>query len=78
MPDIKIDRLALKLSGLSDSGARHLAMRVADGLAKADLNPRAAQQPNIGITITASDQPDPEKLADQVVREVIRQIERVS
>ena len=75
MKNLNIDRLTLKLSGISESDGQHLARRNAQGLASGVItNVAARDSPNIHITIPANSNTDVDWLANQIVAEVLRQI----
>jgi hypothetical protein len=77
MDDIRVERLALQLSGLTEAQGRHLAMLIAQGLAAAPLAPdAAATQQSVRVDLTASPKSDLARLSDRVVAEVLRQLER--
>lgn len=79
MDAIQIDRLTLKLSGLSESQGRHLALLVTQGLAGASIkNSVASGLPAINVDLTASRAETLGLLSERVVAEVLRQIERSS
>lgn len=77
MDEIRVDRLALKLSGVTESQGRHLAMLITQGLAAATIQEGvAAAQPAIHVDLTASPSGSPGRLSDRVVTEVLRQLQR--
>jgi hypothetical protein len=76
MDDIRIDRLSLKLSGLTEPQGRHLAMLITQGLAAARVSPNVAgDQPAIRADVTNSEVGDLHQLSGRVVAELLRQIE---
>jgi hypothetical protein len=76
MPRIEIDRLALKLSGLSEDQGRLLAMRVAEGLAAAPAPDDAVQRDAMQANATMVPGVSVITLADQIVADLIRQLKR--
>lgn len=77
MDDIRIDRLALTLSGLSEAEGRHLATLITQGLAAAHMAPNVAtKQSAIPVDVLNAKPGDVARLSDRVVGEVLRQIER--
>jgi hypothetical protein len=77
MDEIRVDRLTLKLSGLTEAQGRNLAMLITEGLAAATLKPdAAATQQGVKVELKASASGDLGPLSDRVVSEVLRQLER--
>jgi hypothetical protein len=78
MDEIRIDRLTLQLAGLTEPQGRHLAMRITEGLAAADIPVDAAgwEGPiRVDLTAAAVSGSDPvDALSERVVAEVLRQI----
>jgi hypothetical protein len=75
--DIRIDRLALKLSGLTEAQGRHLAMLITAGLAAVPREPDAtAAQPAERDDPIHASKDHLSQLSDRVVSEVLRQLER--
>lgn len=76
MAELIIDRLSLHLSGLAESDGRHLARLIAERLASASLpepsapldqmNSEAVAQPGAGV----------HSLAEQIVSDMVRQLDR--
>jgi hypothetical protein len=75
MDDVRIDRLTLKLSGLSEAQGRHLAMLIAQGLASGGIAPEAADRTKIGVTAAASASEDLSLLSGRVVADILRQLQ---
>jgi len=73
-PDVTIDRLTLHLSGWSEGDGRHLARLIADGLAKAAM-PDAVES-RASIEAAAGAGGTMQEIADRVVADVLRQLER--
>ena len=76
MPDISIDRLTLELTGASESQARRLAMGITEGLAAAGFSNMASDVPAMRIDLTASTGIYFDKLAQQVISEILGQLRR--
>jgi hypothetical protein len=76
MPDISIDRLTLELSGVSEFQARRLAIGITEGLPVAGLSNMARDVPAMRIDLTASTGMDSDKLAQQVISEILGQLRR--
>jgi hypothetical protein len=77
MDEIRIDRLTLQLTGISESEGRHLAMRITEGLAAADIPMDvAAAQGAIRVDVAASLSGGLDALSDRVVAEVLRRLQR--
>jgi hypothetical protein len=77
MEEIRIDRLTLKLSGLTEAEGRSLAERIAQGLAAADTQ-GIASAPRGSIQVRAEHQPggDVADLSRLIVRQVLDQLRR--
>jgi hypothetical protein len=76
MPEINIERLSLSLSGLSEEEGRHLAQLIADGLAEASVSDAAPGSDALQSRATVrpgSSMPD---LAEQIVADLVRQLNR--
>jgi hypothetical protein len=74
MPQLTIERLSLRLSGLSEGDSRHLAQLIGEGLAEAlgiSGNRKAMQ-----VGINASADSSVQELSDQIVAELVRQLAR--
>jgi len=76
MPRIEIDRLSLRLSGLSEDQGRLLATRVAEGLATAPDPGEAVQHDGLQANATMVPGGSLDTLADQIVAELVRQMKR--
>ena len=77
MAEISIDQLALELPFMPETQARRLAMGIVDGLAVAGLSWSAGEFPTMRIDLTANDGADIDRLAKQVVSEIVRQLRRM-
>jgi hypothetical protein len=76
MPRIEIDRLSLKLSGLSEDQGRLLAARVAEGLAALPAPDNAIQRNAMQANATMVPGGSVTTLADQIVAGLVRQLKR--
>lgn len=79
MPEIVLDRLTLKLSGLSQRDGERLAQQVAENLAAAALpfeTPLLVD--TLQVRLRARPEDGIDQLAAQIVAEVLRQLERAS
>jgi hypothetical protein len=75
MPELSVERLALKLSGLSEWEGRRLARMIAEGLGAASL-PEGLSRDVGALRLQVEAQPGDalERLAQQIVAEVLRQL----
>jgi hypothetical protein len=77
MTAINIDRLTLKLSGLSDHQGQHLARLVGEGLANVSMTATSYYQiDNLNVDVTARSADSMDWLAKQIVADVLRQLDR--
>jgi len=75
MTNLTIDRLTLKLSGLSQDQGKHLAQLIAEGLASREISSHSARDaPNLQLNIVAQPNANVDRLANQIVSEVLRQL----
>ncbi len=75
MTEIAIDRLTLKLSGLSRGDGERLARLVANGLGQASLSGGAAKEvASMSISIRPEAGNNLNRLSDQIVSEILRQL----
>ncbi|PZV11722.1 MAG: hypothetical protein DCF22_13870 [Leptolyngbya sp.] len=75
MTAINIDRLTLKLSGLSQDQGQQLVRLIAEGLASHEISSHSARDtPNLQLNITAQPNANVDWLANQIVSEVLRQL----
>jgi hypothetical protein len=74
MPELTIERLSLRLSGLSEDESRRLARLIAErlGAAPGISGKRDTMRADIHAPASASVQ----DLSDQIVAELVRQLER--
>ena len=78
MPDLNIERLTLRLSGLSEGDGRHLARLIADRLAEASLPEGTRGRDAMRSNIQAGSGSGLPELADQVVADLVRQLTRTA
>lgn len=77
MANIQIDRLTLKLSGISQQEGQHLARAIADGLADASLAAETAHSLDVlKVTVTVGSGDNLDRLAQQILTELLQQINR--
>jgi len=75
MTNLNIDRLTLKLSGLSQDQGHHLAQLITEGLANSEISSYSARDaPSLKLNITAQPNANVDRLANQIISEVLRQI----
>jgi hypothetical protein len=77
MGDIRIDRLALQVPGLTAADGRRLALQVAHGLAAAGAAGGGRAVPALRLDMTAAPGAGVDELAEQIVAEVLRQLRRL-
>ncbi|HEY6306923.1 MAG TPA: hypothetical protein VI488_10755 [Candidatus Angelobacter sp.] len=78
MPALNIERLTLRLSGLSKEQAGRLARLVAEGLAATPLSNAAGERTVLQSSINAAAESNMQQLSDQIVADLVRQLERSS
>jgi hypothetical protein len=76
MADLQIDKLTLKLSGLNRQDAERLAHRIAKGLAGAKLSGPSRKIGGISSRVTAPTGSGQDALAEAVIADLIRSLER--
>jgi hypothetical protein len=77
MAELKIDRLTLNLSGLSTRDGERLARLIAEGLGTANLsNEKSHRVGEMQVRVEADGKGDVDKLSEQIVAAVLRQLER--
>ena len=77
MADVTIDRLTLKLSGLSKADGQRLARRIAEGLVSASPPLEGMHSlDRLRIQVTAQTGRNIDLLAQQIVADVLRELER--
>lgn len=77
MNDIRIGRLTLRLSGLSESEGRRLTALITEGLAAAAVPGAAPQAPGaLQVSVNAGAEQGLESLSNQIVSEIVSQLVR--
>ena len=75
MPDIYIDRLTLKLSGISQQEGQHLAQLISTKLSSNEITSDSLRDVSaLRLNITAQPNINIDWLANQIVSEVLRQL----
>jgi hypothetical protein len=74
---LHIERLALRVPGLSEQEGRRLAELVGGGLAAAPHFQESGQFGRMEVRVTAESGQDVSRLAEAIVAELLRQVERV-
>jgi hypothetical protein len=78
MADIAVERLVLQISGISAEHAAELGRRVADGLGDAAPGIEGpARAARLRLSLEADAGPELDRLAERVVAEVVRELERM-
>ncbi len=76
MAVMNIERLTLKLSGLSESDGQRLAQLIAQGLASATISSASLYHiDTLHVNATASPGNGVDTLSKQIVAEIVRQLE---
>jgi hypothetical protein len=76
MTAVTIDRLTLKLSGLTTEQGRHLSMLIGNGLAGANIG-ASGEAAQIKVAAAAPREGETLKLlADRLVADILRELER--
>ena len=81
MQTLYIDRLVLNLSGLSETRAREVALKVSEGLAAADIPRLAVENPGtirLDLRPSARDSNDVDGLAGQIVCNIVQELLRLA
>lgn len=76
MPELAIERLSLRLSGLSEEQGRRLARLIAEGLAVSPLTDGAGDRQAVESRHAARPGSSLEDLSDRIVADLLRQLER--
>ena len=76
MPGVSIDRLTLEVPGWSETAARRLATAVAYRLAAGGLAEVHGDVSTLRVDLPAGDEVQPDRLASQIVCEILRQLQR--
>jgi len=75
MANIEIDRLTLKLSGLSQGDGERLARLVANGLVEASQSESSSREvPSINVAVQSDGSSNLNRVSAQIVREILRQL----
>jgi len=77
MEAINIDRLSLRLSGISGGDGQHLARLIAEGLAAAPIGIEGTHHLDaMQVNVTARPGSSMDMLSQRIVADVLRQLER--
>jgi hypothetical protein len=77
MAEINIERLTLRLSGISEQDGQHLSRLIAEELAAASFGTEGVHHLDaMRVNVTASPGGGMDGLAKQIVADVLRQLER--
>lgn len=75
MTNLNIDRLTLKLSGLSELEGQRLAQLVTEGLANSDISSYfISDRPTLQVTIPSRPNTSVDWLAEQIVTQILQQL----
>jgi hypothetical protein len=74
--DVRIDRLKLRIPGVSEAGLRRIATRVAEGLSAAGGLPQAVEIPHLRVMIETGAGRDEASLARLIVEAALRDLAR--
>jgi hypothetical protein len=74
MPAVNIDRLTLKLSGLSEEEARRLVRLVTQGLAESPLRAAGGKRPAVESNQQMSAGTSVEELSKRIVMDLLNQL----
>jgi hypothetical protein len=74
MAEIHIERLALKLAGISESDGQRLAQLIAEGLASSPISSESPQHID-SLRVSATADKNVDRLSKQIVAEILRQLE---
>jgi hypothetical protein len=77
MADMSIDRLTLQIPGFSEADGKRLALAVAEALEAATLGRETGEANTLRVDLTAGAAAEPNVLAERIVAEVVRQIQRL-
>jgi hypothetical protein len=76
MAEMNIERLTLKLAGISESDGQRLARLIAEGLASATISFESPRHiDSLRVNATASPGNEVGMLSRQIVAEIVRQLE---
>ena len=74
MSDVAIDRLTLRLSGMSPERAQALALSIARAVASGPAPANASSASAVGVSASATPGEADDALAERVAREVLREL----
>lgn len=74
MTNLNIDRLTLKLSGISESEGQRLIKLITEGLANSNIPNQAANLPHLKVNIPSRPNASIDWLAEQIIADVLRQL----
>ena len=74
--DVRIDRLKLRIPGVSEAGLRRIATQVAKGLSAAGGLPQAVEVPHLRVMIETDARHDEAALARLIVEAALRDLAR--
>lgn len=78
MGTLRIDRLTLEAPKLTENAARDLALNLAEVLgAMAGAMPAAGDIPALRLEVVADHETGARQLAEQVAREIVRELRRI-
>jgi hypothetical protein len=78
MADIAVERLVLRISGISAEHATALGRRVAEGLGDAALGVDGpARAARLRLSLDAGTEPELDRLAERVVDRIVGELERM-
>jgi hypothetical protein len=77
MNELCIDRLILRVPGLSESEGRRLALRVSQGLSAAKLMAGGREIPVVRLDLKRAPSMDIEAMARHIVAELLQQVRRL-
>lgn len=79
MADIAVERLSLRLSGVSPGEGERLARLIADGLGAANLPDRAPRQlETMNVAIRTDASAGVSRLSKEIVSEILRQLAAIT
>jgi hypothetical protein len=77
MTDITVERLTLRVSGVSVAQAAELGRQLAEGLGRADLSwASPARVDHVGVRVPTGGTADARRLAERAVAEILRELRR--
>ena len=78
MPDVTVERLTLRISGISREEAAALAAYVAEGLGRSTLTSSERDGPldRLAVRVHAHGERDPRYVAERAVAEILRELAR--